>query len=128
MLDIDVKDLRRRLQGDAEFARAARHWTGSFGFATEDVGLRVLVEAGRVREVLCEKDAPAAEVKITGPADGWANVFAAVPPPYFQDLVGGAVGRHGFTISGDLLVLSAYYGAIQRAAVLAGRSLRKEAV
>jgi hypothetical protein len=126
MLAIDVKDLRARLSRDGEFTRYARQWTGSFAFLDEASHLRIEVRDGLVAGVSNGPNAGSADVAIAGPADGWQKVFAPLPPPFYQDLLGGAVGRHGFAPSGDLGTLTAYYGAIQRAAVLAGRSVRGE--
>ena len=33
---------------------------------------------------------------------------------FYQDLLGGCVQHHGFTVAGDILTLSAYYQATQR--------------
>jgi hypothetical protein len=126
MLEIDVDDVQQRLSADGEFLRYARQWTGSFGFSDGVAHVRVSLAGGAVSEVASGTEAAAADVVIQGPAEGWKNVFAAVPPPYYQDLLGGAVGRHGFLPAGDFSVLAAYYGAIQRAAVLIGQSLRQQ--
>src|SRR3989304_2126234 len=39
---------------------------------------------------------------------------AAVPRPFYQDLLGGCVQHHGFQVAGDMLSLSAYYQAAAR--------------
>ena len=123
-MEVDATALRRRLEEDAEFRRAARQWTGSFAFRDETSSLCIELQSGRLTGVTSEGETP--NVTITGPSEGWAKVFAAVPPPYYQDLMGGAIGRHGFTVSGDLATLAAYYAAIQRAAVLTGQVSRME--
>lgn len=84
------------------------------------------LEAGEVASVGTGNGAVAADVVFIGPAAGWDQVFAAVPPPFYQDLLGGAVGHHGFSASGDTTTMAAYYAAIQRAVVLAGRAIRGE--
>jgi hypothetical protein len=126
MLEIDASDVHQRLSADGEFLRYARQWTGSFGFSDGVAHVRVSLSGGAVSEVASGAEAPTADVVVQGPAEGWKNVFAAVPPPYYQDLLGGAIGRHGFVPAGDISVLAAYYGAIQRAAVVIGQSLRRE--
>lgn len=124
MKDIDTTVLARLLADDGEFARAARWWVGSFAFSDGTNQLHITVVPGAPAAIVEAAGSPA-EVVFTGPPEGWANVFAAVPPPFYQDLVGGAVGRHGFTVTGDLLTMSAYYGAIVRAAQLVGVASRK---
>lgn len=126
MLEVDTEVLRRRLEEDGEFRRGARLWTGSFAFQDEASCICIELQDGRLAGVTSAGGTP--DVTITGPAAGWEKVFAAVPPPYYQDLMGGAVGRHGFTFSGDLTTLLAYYAAIQRAVVVAGQVSRMETV
>lgn len=121
-MDIDRDRLAALLAADGEFRRAARLWTGSFAFADEDGFVTVEVSRGRVQAVEAGAGSPAAGITFSGPAEGWAKVFAPVPPPYYQDLIGGAVGRHGFSILGDALQMAAYYPAIQRAVRLAGKA------
>jgi hypothetical protein len=124
---IDEQSLRAVLEADGEFRRAARLWTGSFAFRTDDgAGVRIELRDGRVVGVEVPGSGPAT-VAFSGPADGWANVFAPAPPPYYQDLIGGAVGRHGFGVEGDLTAMAAHYGAIARAVVLVGRVLHEGA-
>ena len=127
VLGIDTADVVMALVDDGEFRRAARQWTGSFAFTDGMDYLLFRVEAGELDAVFASDGEVEAEVVFLGPADGWAKVFAAVPPPYYQDLVGGAVGRHGFGVSGDLAVMSAHYAAIQRAVAVTGSAWRKGA-
>ncbi len=118
-MDIEPDRWHTLLKADAEFCRASRLWTGSFALADETGFVSVTVAGGDVRGVVTGAGASSAEVTFSGPAEGWAKVLAAVPPPYYQDLIGGAVGRHGFLVSGDVTRMAAYYPAIQRAVRLA---------
>ena len=116
MEGIDPVNLREALERDGEFRRASRQWSGSFAFGDEERFVRIELAGGEVSSIAVLPGRPEATVVFHGPRDGWRNVFAELPPPYYQDLVGGAVGRHGFTLTGDLSVMAAYYGAIKRAA------------
>jgi hypothetical protein len=51
---------------------------------------------------------------VVAPEAGWTAFLAPVPRPFYQDLLGGCVQHHGFTVAGDLLSLAAYYQATQR--------------
>lgn len=126
VLGIDPQRYRIALENDGEFRRASRGWTGSFAFFDGSRHLAASLSNGVVVNARSGDGTPEADITFCGPEEGWRQVFAAVPPPYYQDLLGGAVGRHGFAPSGDLAVMAAYYGAIRRAAVVAGRVLRGE--
>lgn len=126
MLGPAVGRWQELLESDGEFRRAARSWSGSFAFADGESHTVAYLTDGAIVGVASGGGPAQADIVFVGPREGWAKVFAAEPPPYFQDLVGGACGRHGFTVSGDLLSMSAHYPAIQRAAVLAGKALRGE--
>ena len=121
-MDIDRDRLAELLTADGEFCRAIRLWTGSFAFADEAGFVSIEVSRGRVESVVFAAGSPSAGITFSGPAEGWSKVLAPVPPPYYQDLIGGAVGRHGFGIAGDSLQMAAYYPAIQRAVRLASEA------
>jgi hypothetical protein len=55
-----------------------------------------------------------ATITVVAPKAGWTAFLAPVPHPFYQDLLGGCVQHHGFTVVGDLLALAAYYQATQR--------------
>src|SRR5687768_12958823 len=98
---------------DPEFAIAARYWNASLALRAPDRSWRVEIVNGRItgcREV----DGAPATITITASSDGWREFLAPVPRPFYQDLLGGCVQHHGFTVGGDMLVLNAYYHAIQR--------------
>ena len=121
-VDIEPARLKALLEADGEFRRASRLWSGSFALADEGGYVRIEVGRGQLESVDAGAGSPNADTVFKGPAEGWAKVFAPAPPPYYQDLVGGAVGRHGFAMSGDTLQMAAYYPAIQRAVRLAGQA------
>lgn len=121
-MDINTNRLQELLLTDGEFRRASRLWTGSFALADERGYVQVNLRRGQLDSVHGGAGTPEADTTFSGPAEGWAKVFAAVPPPYYQDLIGGAVGRHGFAIHGDSLQMAAYCPAIQRAVRLAAEA------
>lgn len=122
MFSVELDHWRQLLENDGEFRRASRLWSGSFAFADEEGFVGVRLQRGAVADVSAGDGPGIGDTVFRGPKDGWAKVMADVPPPYFQDLIGGAVGRHGFTIEGDTLQMAAYYPAIQRAVRLAARA------
>ena len=127
MLGIDAQRWSDALRDDGEFRRSARLWTGSFAFSDGEGHLRLELAAGTPIAATAGPGESSADVTFSGPSAGWRNLFAATPPPFYQDLLGGAVGHHGFVPGGDLVTMAAYYGAIQRAAQVAGRVFRGDA-
>jgi hypothetical protein len=105
----------RAINGDPEFRLAARYWNGSFRLsmgASEAYLFRV-----RDGEIVAVDRAPtvwdAWDFEVSGPADGWAEILARVPKPFYQD-VASAVFRHGFTLGGDVESFFAYHAALRR--------------
>jgi hypothetical protein len=111
---VDPLQLQARANGDPEFARAARYWNATLSLETPTQALCVDIESGRVTG--CRTGVPGAPATITVTASkaGWQAFLAPVPRPFYQDLLGGCVQHHGFTVGGDILALSAYYQASQR--------------
>lgn len=114
MLFVDPLQLQASANGDPEFGRAARYWNATLSLETPTRALCVDIAAGRVTR--CHTGAPgeAATITIAASEEGWQQFLAPVPRPFYQDLLGGCVQHHGFTIAGDILALSAYYHASQR--------------
>jgi pimeloyl-ACP methyl ester carboxylesterase len=108
----DAAALVSATNADPEFLLAARYWNASLALRAPDRAWRVEIANGRVTG--CRESTDAATVTITAPADGWREFLAPVPRPFYQDLLGGCVQHHGFTVAGDMLVVNAYYHAIQR--------------
>ena len=110
----DPTRLPARVNADPEFRLAARYWSATLSFESPSRALRVEIADGRV--ATCRESAAGQPATITVVAsnDGWAQFLAPVPRPFYQDLLGGCVQHHGFTVAGDMLTLSAYYQATQR--------------
>jgi hypothetical protein len=111
---VDPSQLQTRANSDPEFIRAARYWNATLSLETPGHALCVDIEAGEITR--CRAGAPGepATITVTASEAGWQQFLAPVPRPFYQDLLGGCVQHHGFTVAGDLLALSAYYQASQR--------------
>ncbi len=103
------------INGDPEFRLAARYWNGSFRFSIGSGEAYVF----RVRDGALVDLNPTPTVfdpwdfEIAGPAEGWSEIFAPVPRPFYQD-VASAILRHGFTLGGDVESFFAYHAALRR--------------
>jgi len=98
---------------DGEFKLAARLWDGDVVLVSGDDGVRLGIEAGRIIDVArAQKDAPA-QIRVIGPADGWAKMLQPAPPPFYQDVF-AASARHGFQIDGAIEDVGPYYPALRR--------------
>jgi hypothetical protein len=110
----DPTRLQARANADPEFRQAARYWDASLSLESASRALRVEIAGGQIascREVAAGQPAT---ITVVAGDDGWAQFLAPVPRPFYQDLLGGCVQHHGFTVGGDMLALSAYYQATQR--------------
>lgn len=99
---------------DPEFTIAARYWNASLALGAPDRVWRIEIANGRVTGCREAEAAAPATITVTASSDGWREFLAPVPRPFYQDLLGGCVQHHGFTVGGDMLVVNAYYHAIQR--------------
>ena len=99
---------------DPEFRMAARYWTATLALASPTGALRVDITDGRVASCREGAGGEPATITVTASDDGWTKFLAPVPRPFYQDLLGGCVQHHGFTVAGDMLALNAYYQASQR--------------
>jgi hypothetical protein len=110
----DPAGLQAGANADAEFRLAARYWNATLSLESPTRALRVEILEGRVAN--CREGAAGepATITVTAPDDGWAEFLEPEPRPFYQDLLGGCVQHHGFTVAGDMLTLSAYYQATQR--------------
>jgi hypothetical protein len=111
---VDPARLQLAANRDPEFRLAARYWNATLSLESPARALRVEVAEGEV--VRCGEGGSGqpATITVVASGEGWARFLAPVPPPFYQDLLGGCVQHHGFQVSGDLLSLSAYYQATQR--------------
>jgi len=110
----DPTRLQSSIDADPEFRMAARYWNATLSLESPSRALRIEIADGRVAS--CRESAPGqpATITVVAPDDGWAQFLAAVPRPFYQDLLGGCVQHHGFQVIGDMLSLSAYYQAAAR--------------
>lgn len=107
-------ELQTAANADHEFRLAARYWSTTLDLVSSSRAMRLEIANGHV--VTC-RDQPSeqpAAITITGPDDGWKEFLAPVPRPFYQDLLGGCVQHHGFSVAGDILGFHAYYPASQR--------------
>jgi hypothetical protein len=110
----DPARLQASANADPEFRLAARYWSATLSLESPTRALRVEIAEGRIAN--CREGAAGqpATITVVAPDDGWAQFLAPEPRPFYQDLLGGCVQHHGFTVAGDILTLSAYYQATQR--------------
>jgi DsbC/DsbD-like thiol-disulfide interchange protein len=110
----DPTRLQASANADPEFRLAARYWNTTLSLESPSHALRVEIADGQIANCREGEAGEPATITVAGPDDGWAQFLAPVPRPFYQDLLGGCVQHHGFTVAGDLLALSAYYQATQR--------------
>jgi hypothetical protein len=110
----DPARLQAGANADPEFRLAARYWSATLSLESPSSALRVEIADGQVAG--CREGAAGepATITVIGSDQGWRDFLAPVPRPFYQDLLGGCVQHHGFTVAGDMLALSAYYQATQR--------------
>jgi DsbC/DsbD-like thiol-disulfide interchange protein len=121
----DPTRLQASANADPEFRLAARYWNTTLSLESPSHALRVEIADGQIANCREGEAGEPATITVAGPDDGWAQFLAPVPRPFYQDLLGGCVQHHGFTVAGDLLALSAYYQATQRL-VAVMRALRAQ--
>ena len=100
---------------DPEFRLAARFWNGAFRLGMGSTEAYVFrVRDGQLVDVnLAPTSFDAWDFEIAGPAEGWTELLARVPKPFYQD-VASAILRHGFTLGGDVESYFAYHAALRR--------------
>jgi hypothetical protein len=98
---------------DGEFSIAARLWEGDLMLVSGDDAVRIVVRAGRITEASPADANSEAQIRVVGPADGWAKMLLLVPPPFYQDLF-AASAHHGFAIHGPIEDIGPYYPALRR--------------
>lgn len=110
----DPLQLQHSANDDAEFQRAARYCNATLSLETDSQALYIEIVDGRIARCQNRQKGAAATFTVTASEDGWRQFLAPVPRPFYQDLLGGCVQHHGFTVAGDMLIFSAYYQASQR--------------
>jgi len=114
MMPFESERIPRRLNDDPEFRLCARYWTGSVQFRVDDRVWVLRLVDGQVSDLR-----PGAvqleprDVEISAPERAWRTFLAAVPPPFYQDLIAASL-HHEFAIGGDPETLFAYYPALRR--------------
>jgi len=121
----DPARLRAGANADPEFRLAARYWNATLSLESPTRALRVEIAEGQIADCREGEAGQSATITVVAPDDGWAQFLAPAPRPFYQDLLGGCVQHHGFTVAGDMLTLSAYYQATQRLFAVM-RALRAE--
>ncbi len=111
---VDPARLQAAANSDPEFRLAARYWNATLSLESPSRALRVEIADGLLASCRAGERGQPATITVVASDEGWAEFLAAVPRPFYQDLLGGCVQHHGFTLAGDLLSLSAYYQASQR--------------
>ena len=103
------------INADPEFRLAARFWNGSFRLSLgADEAYLFHVRDGELAGVNRQPTIfDAYDFEVAGPKDGWAEIFAPTPRPFYQD-VASALFRHGFTLGGDVESFFAYHAALRR--------------
>jgi hypothetical protein len=107
---------------DGEFKIAARLWDGDVVLVSGADAVRLVVKGGRVIEASAATPDADAQIRVVGPAEGWAKMLQPAPPPFYQDLYGAQI-HHGFVIHGAIEDVGPYYPALRRLIEL----LRKDA-
>ena len=112
--EFDTAAIRDLANGKGAFRLNARFWTARVGFDLERACYDLVVKDGAIAEFTrVQAFTGSYDVRIAGPAEGWAKLLQAVPPPRYDDIRfrGLAVG---FTLEGDTIGhVAPYYGAIQ---------------
>ena len=110
---ITWNELRDRVNGDAEFRLAARHWDATLRLDMGDASHRLAFEHGSLAAVeSCAADAPC-DLFVGASEEDWRELLAPVPRPYYQDLF-GASWAHGIRLPEDPIAYAAYYPALRR--------------
>jgi hypothetical protein len=122
--DANRESFVEAVNADPEFRLAARFWDGSFrlGIGAQEAYV-FRVRDGRLVGVNGQPTAfDAWDFEISGPPDGWRQILAEVPRPFYQD-VASAVFRHGFSLGGDVESFFAYHAALRRIVDVMRRTL-----
>jgi hypothetical protein len=117
--------LLEAVNADPEFRLAARYWNGSFRLTMgPDEAYLFRVRDGELMNINRQPTVfDAWDFEIAGPQEGWKEIFAETPQPFYQD-VAAAVFRHGFTLGGDVESFFAYHAALRRVIAVLRRPIR----
>jgi hypothetical protein len=93
---VDPTRLRASVNANPEFRLAARYWNATLSLESPSRVLRVEIADGQVASCRESDVGQLATITVLASDDGWAQFLAAVPSPFYQDLIGGCVQHHGF--------------------------------
>jgi hypothetical protein len=111
---LDTERVVAALNADPEFRLTARRWDCRLIVRMGDEPYLLEIRDGQVRRLSTRVTIfDASDIQIGGPRDGWLELLKETPRPLYQDLF-PAVLHKGFTITGDLESLFAYYPAVRR--------------
>lgn len=114
MHDLNIEKLKIDLNSDPEFTLNARLWEGRFKIHIGDVSYVFQMHEGTVERIIDHPDLfTEYDFQISGPADGWEELLAPLPRPFYQDLFSAWL-HHGFSIEGDLEQFFGFHMALRR--------------
>lgn len=105
--------LAARCGGDGEFRLAARRWRGGLRLASPAGAIGIRVDDGRVSAGAPEAGEPGV-IALTADEAVWAQVLAAVPPRFYNDIF-PVIGLRQMTSVADPVTYAQYYPAVMRA-------------
>jgi hypothetical protein len=104
----------KSLNSDPEFVKDARHWTAVVRLFVGPDNYLIDIADGVVRSITPGWEVLANHSLSLGASEEvWEEILKAEPRPHYHDVFAAAI-RHGFIMSGDHLLLFAYYPAIRR--------------
>jgi len=113
---IDIDALAQAVNGDAEFAIAARFWDAKLKFVIGESKYIVFIANGKITGIDANPGLMEDwdyDFHVSAPLEEWEKLLQPVPQPFYQALL-PAVLLHGFDYGGDFETFCAYYRAISR--------------
>lgn len=111
---LDAERIVAALNDDPEFRLMARRWDCRLLVRMGAQPYLIEIRDGEVRRLTNRVTIfDASDIQIGGPHEGWLELLEETPRPLYQDLF-PAVLHKGFTMTGDLESLFAYYPAVRR--------------
>lgn len=107
-----ASDWAARCKGDGEFMLAARHWNGSLRLNIDDEHLLLGVKDGMPGDSVVDGSGI---VELSGSADTWSKILAAVPERFNNDVMANIMTGQGMDRAADPVVFAQYFPAIARA-------------
>jgi pimeloyl-ACP methyl ester carboxylesterase len=105
--------LRARCAADGEFGVAARFWNGGLRLEIGERRLSLGVADGAATDAEPIDGAPGV-ITLAGPEDVWAQLLAARPPRFANDIF-NLVGAGRLAVRADPVLYAQYYPAVMRA-------------